>query len=273
MVPPWVPDPSPLPPPDGAKPPQPNPDGQGVETPVQASPGTQLTPPVPIAPAARFGGARRNLGSFARGGSSDDMRRGLGHYVRSGYGGARTATRRFGGTASTAGALYGALSALAQGQRAGPGNQLDPAILRGRSAREVIDAVVETLRPIDGTQDAEASRAAMKDSLSELLTAFPDADFLNLSEEQCTLAVERYLAHDIYRRFFLDLGKTIQDKAPSAVAAMARLKEVKNYIKQTVAAAFRKLAAAGNPLTRSKVNNVVTTALHETFQVFEGYAS
>src|SRR5437773_2350230 len=94
MVPPWVPDPvPPNPPPDA--PPGPAGDGsndnqQGPDyaAPQQAPLSRPPTPRLsPIAPAARFNGARRSLGDFARSGDSDDMRRGLRHYVRSGYGG------------------------------------------------------------------------------------------------------------------------------------------------------------------------------------------
>lgn len=271
MVPPWVPDPPPLSPtPNGdAAPPA---DGQDApqQEPAQQSPPTTAMPS-PIAPAARFGGARRNLGDFARTGDSADMRRGLKHYVRKGYGGGATAVRRFGGTASTAGALYGALSSVAAGQVVSPGSPLDPVLLRGRSAREVMDAVVEVVRPADGTQDAEADRAAIKDALSELLTRYPEADLINLGEQERAFAIERFVAIDVYRRFHLDLGKTIQDKAPTAAAGLARLKQVKDYIKETVAAAFRKLRDTGNLLTTGRVNQVVGAALSETFQVFEGY--
>lgn len=271
MVPPWVPDP-PLPsaaPNGDAAPPA---DGQDApqQKPAQQSPPTTAMPS-PIAPTARFGGARRSLGDFARTGDSADMRRGLKHYVRKGYGGGATAVRRFGGTASTAGALYGALSSVAAGQAVSPGSPLDPVLLRGRSAREVMDAVVEVVRPADGTQDAEADRAAIKDALSELLTRYPEADMINLGEQERSFAIERFVAIDVYRRFHLDLGKTIQDKAPTATAGLARLKQVKDYIKETVAAAFRKLRDAGNLLTTGRVNEVVGAALGDTFQVFEGY--
>src|SRR5580658_4491829 len=136
MVPPWVPD---------AVPPNPAlaPEGDGLDGPSPtvpnqpAPPRTLLPQPSPIAPASRFGGTRTNLGRFASSGDGHYMRRGLREYVRKGYGGRDTATRRFGGTASTAGALYGALSNVAGGQPAAPGSPLDPAILAGRSAREV----------------------------------------------------------------------------------------------------------------------------------------
>lgn len=277
MVPPWVPDPvSPNPPQDGEGAAPTDGDGQDGQPPAAPNQPLPQQPaqaqPSPIAPAARFGGARRNLGNFARGGDPRDMRRGLRNYVRKGYGGRATAVRRFGGTASTADALYGALSTVAGGQAASPGSPLDPALLAGRSAREVMDAIVEAVRPADGTQDAEASRAAIKNALSELLTMFPDADLLNLTEDQRGAAIERFVAIDVYRRAVLDIGRTIQEKAPTATVGLARLKEVKDYIKQTVAAAFRKLRAAGDRVTTGRVNQVVRTALGETFQVFEAYA-
>jgi hypothetical protein len=46
---------------------------------------------------------------------------------------------------------------------------------------------------------------------------------------------------------------------------------VKEYIKQTVAAAFRKLRDAGSRLTAGRAAQVVRDALAETFQVFEAY--
>ena len=199
------------------------------------------------------------------------MRQSLGRYVRSGYGGSATATKRFGGTAQTAGVLYGALSPTERGQISLPGGNLDVAVLSGRSANEVMDAVVEAVRPIDGTQDAEASRVAIKEALAELLTKFPDAALLELSEAQRMFAVERYVAVDVFRRFSLDVGKTIQDKAPTIKAGLVRLKEVRDYIKETVSAAFKKVGSAAS-LTASKVAMLSSAALKETFTVFESYA-
>jgi hypothetical protein len=282
MVPPWVPDP-----PSGTPPVPPEDTGNktvdiegesGSSAPEQKQSGAEVSlqsaPRLPsIAPAARFAGARRSLGNFARTSDQAEMRRGVGRYVRNGYGGGAKAVNRFGGTASTADAIYGALSNVANGRPAAPGSPLDPALLAGRSAREVMDAVVEAVRPADGTQDAEAERASTRDALSELLTLFPDADLLNLTEEQRELATERFVAFDVYRRLQLDLGKTIQEKAPTAAAALARLKEVRDYVKETVAAAFRKLRAGGTRLTVGHVNRFVRAALSEAFEVFEGYMS
>lgn len=261
LVPPWVPDAAPAGDNDDHVPPPPN---------DQAPPKPTL-PPGKLAPSGRFGPARTSLGNFARTGFSNDMRRGVGSYVRKGLGGAATAVRRFGGTARTAGALYGALTTAAAGQAAGPGSPLDPTLLAGHSADEIMDAVVEAVRPVDGTQDAEASRSSIHDALSELLKRFPKADLLNLSEEERLFAIERYIAFDVYKRFSLDVGKAVQEKAPSITMALQRLREVKDYIKETVSASFRKVRAAGHTLNARQIVQTARTALQEAFKVFEDY--
>src|ERR1041385_2097109 len=190
MVPPWVPDANapvaggapgaPAAPAADAQPdqgpaatPTPGPSAPSV-APVPAPAAAAST--VTLSPGARFGPARRSLGKFAQSGDAGAMRRGLGGYVHKGYGGAGTAAKRFGGSARTAGTLYGALNPATRSQVSLSGGQLDPVVLQGRSADAVMNAVVDAVRPVDGTQDAEASRYAIKEALSELLTQFPDAE-------------------------------------------------------------------------------------------------
>lgn len=265
LVPPWTPDP-----PEDDAPPT-DVDGSTGDQENGTDPHDPSPPPVPVAPSARFRGARRSLGEYARGGERRDLRRSLRHYVRSGYGGSSTATRRFGGTAATATALGGALANVAAGRPAAPGSSLDPALLAGRSTQEVMGAVIEAVRPVDGTQDAEVARAAIGDALADLLTRFPEADLLNLDAEQRSFAIERFTAIDVFRRFELDVGKTLMEKAPSAATALSRLKEARDYVKETVAASFRKLRTGGQTHSAARISRVVLDALRETFQVFAGY--
>lgn len=273
MVPPWVPD-IPLPAlPSEAVP------AEGVplvDTPDQSQPEppvrTEPQQPIPVAPRGRFGGAKRNLGEYANSGDRDSMKRGLGQYVKKGYGGSATATRRFSGTAQTAHALYSALSSGTNNPYTATGNPLDPVLMEGRSADEVMDAVVEAIRPVDGTQDTEASRTAIKNALSDVLERYPDADLCAMQEEHRNLAIERYVARDVFLRFDLDIGKTIIDKSPNAAEGMGRLKEIFEYIQEAVAASFRQLRNDGHRLASGLITQIVQNALRETFQVFEGYA-
>lgn len=107
--------------------------------------------------------------------------------------------------------------------------------------------------------------------MADTLTQFPDADLTNLSEEQKEIAIERYVASDVYRRFSLDVGWTVITKAPNAVAGASRLKEIREYVRETVSAAFRKIRKAGQKLGAGRVASIVRSALGEAIQVFEGY--
>ncbi len=273
MLPPWVPD-IPLPVLPSEAVPHEDAEMDGIENQFQYESPVRAEPrqPIPVSPSGRFVGARRNLGDYAHSGDRDRMRRGLGQYVKKGYGGSAMATRRFSGTAQTAHVLYSALSSGASNPYTAPGSPLDPVLMEGRSADEFMDAVVEAIRPVDGTQDTEASRTAIKDALSDVLARYPDADLHDMQEEHRDLAIERYVADDVFLRFDLDLGKTIIDKSSNAAMGMGRLKEIREYIQETVAASFRQLRNAGHRLSTGLITQIVQSVLRETFQVFEGYA-
>lgn len=293
MVPPWTPPLPPLPPlPPPPVPPQPSeppappapepPDPGDDQTDQEGQqpdgspegdnePKTAPQSPPPLAPPGRFGGARKGLSDYARSGDRSGLQRSLKHYVKHGYGGAKTTTARFGGTAAVAAILGDTLQSVAEGTSQTNPNPIDPVLLNGRSASEVMDALVEAVRPVDGTQDAEAERASIRGSLSDVLVKYPNADLLNLAPEERAYAIERFTAMDVFHRYELDLGKTVQEKASSALVAVRRLKEIKEYIKECVSASFRTIAATGVRLTTGRISQVVTQALQETFEVFEGY--
>lgn len=264
LVPPWVPDVSELYD-------TPNDQADNAEQDTPTTPNQALTSLPEIAPAGRWRGSRQSIGKFASSGDVADMRRGVGRYV-GGLGGAQSGTRRFGGTTKTADRLYNALSGLANRQLVVPGSPLDPVLLEGRTAREVIDAVIEAVLPVDGTQDTEASRASINDALTELMERFPEADLRVLSQEQREFVIERFVAHDVYRRFSLDVGGEIKKKAPSTRIALSRLHEVKDYIRETVAASFRQLREIGQRLRSGLVLQIVNSALRKSLKIFEEYA-
>lgn len=228
------------------------------------------TPAVPeTAPPARFQQTRRNLGDFARTADRHSLSQALGSYVRHGYGGAAYTARRMQGTARTAAALGSVLSGFT-GAGAPGQPRIDRGLVEGRTVDEVMDAVIEAVRPVDGTQDAEASRKSVRDALSELLKRFPDADLLALDEMQRDFVIERFVALDAFLRFDLDVGKVILDKAPSVVAGLARLKDAKNFIVEAISAAFRRLRESGRKLTGGQISRITALALQDTYTVFEG---
>ena len=79
------------------------------------------------------------------------------------------------------------------------------------------------------------------------------------------------MALDIYGRFRLDVGQAVQEKAASATVAMARLKEIRDYIRETVAAMCRRLRTGNQVLNAGRVARTASQVLREAFQVFEDY--
>ncbi|MDX1964946.1 MAG: Qat anti-phage system associated protein QatB [Pirellulales bacterium] len=226
-----------------------------------------------MAPAGRFFSTRLNLGRFGASGGRDNLTRGVGNYFKSGYGGGGTAARRFGGTARSAGALLGALSGGAGAARTPEHDALEAAVQAGVGTEQIINVLIEAISPVDGTQDAEANRKALADSLSELVTQNPNADFLNLTPEQLNHLMALFVANDVFMRFSLDVGKAILEHAPSIPTGLSRIKEAKDYIREVVIAQFNKHLAAGTPPTKARMVSIVSSALRDAIEVFEGYAS
>lgn len=225
----------------------------------------------PIAPVARFRAARLSFGDYAKSGGDTDLRKGLKAFVGTGYGGSKTAARRFEGTTRTAGSLFNTLSAIADKAPTLKGTDLDPGLLKGKTARQIIGAIVDAVRPSDGTQDAEASKDAVNRAFSELFNKYPEVDLLNLSIEERFSVLEYFLGNDIYNRICLDVGKIIQAKAPSSSLAQQRLGEIKQYIKSEVARVFRDEQKRYSNWNSGKVRDFVSKVISKTLNVFEDY--
>jgi len=237
------------------------------ETPDSVSP-TAPENPEPVAPPARFRDSRTALGNFARTGNNQALRRALGHYVRTGYGGSATMTRRLGGTAAAAGRLNRVL--VIAGSSDGAALR-DDIIARGNDADAVLDAIIDATSPADGTQDREASRASIRSALSSLLDRYPEADLLALTDEQRGYVIERYTSFDVYARLCLDLQRAVLDKAPDATTGLRRLRYIRQYVAEQVSAAFRSLEMRGVSPSSASVAQITRDALRETFDVFQEY--
>jgi len=176
--------------------------------------------------------------------------------------------RRLAATSATASRLGGVVTS---GQSPDGTDLRDQVLAYGADANRIVYAVVEAVRPVDGTQDAEASRRAVSDALSDLLKQFPDADLLALDEAQRDFVIERYTALDVYNRFALDMQRTVIEKAPNATTALSRMKQIQAYIREQVAAGFRRVRERGATTTSQGVAAMVRSALAETLLIFEEY--
>ena len=223
-------------------------------------------PATTLAPPRRFAEARRNIGEFARTSDTVSMRRGLREYTKTGYGGAESLTARFGGTVRQSERLFNALdpsqSESVERQR----------LLAGSAgALALLDVVAEIVAPVDGTQDAESSRAAVFEAIAELQNQYPNADILELTAQQRDVLIEEFVAVSVYQRVILDIGDAISAKAPSIQAESSRLQQIRDFIKATVSGAFAQGRIIGSPTTSSDIASRTRDALQRTFQIFKDW--
>lgn len=277
IVPPWVDDPpkpshqeKPL---DPQANPQSNAPGDGAASQPQ-KPNPQKTPQTQqdSSQPGRWRGTRTSLGKFAGGGSDRErhLKRGLGQYSKSGMGGSRNAARRLGGSARSASALHTALSSLSTGAPLPPELGFDAQSLAGLPPDQVIDALVDAIRPIDGTQDAEATRDSAARALSEVLAQNPD--LTALTPAQIDHVTASLLGHEVAHRIELDVGKTIIDKAPTKGEGLERLQEMKDYVREVVAAGYAAERAKVGTVGKAAIERISKNAIQQTFEVFEDEA-
>lgn len=241
---------------------------QTPETPLPAVP-SQLQPSTEPSAPGRWRGVRTSLGKF--GGGDDDrgkhLRRGLGHYSKSGMGGSGNAARRLSGSAKTAGVLHSTLTSLANGEPLPPELGVDLQALAGLSPSEIADVLVDAIRPIDGTQDAEATRDSIARALSDVLSQ--NADLTNLTAEQVDQVAASALGNDVALRIELDVGKAIIAKAPTKGDGLERLQEMKDYVREVVAAEYAAERTRVGAIGRAAIERISRDAIRQAFDVFE----
>lgn len=224
-----------------------------------------------VAEPARFKSTRINLGNFAKSGSTDSLKRGLGHYSRTGLGGSSRGASRMGRSTAAAGGFVDVLSALRDGTAIPPAAQLDPATLAGKSQQEIADAIIDAVSPTDGSQDAESSRDSAARAFAEILEIDSSANLTALTPELIEQFFERFLANDLVARIQLDVGKSVLDKAPDAATAIQRLETMQSYVKQEFSRAVAELKAAGQVLQQGTGKSIGDAAIKATLDVFEGW--
>ncbi|UKK86183.1 hypothetical protein L7H23_08830 [Sphingopyxis sp. BSN-002] len=172
-----------------------------------------------------------------------------------------------GGSARTAGILHNALTSLANGEQLPQELGIDPLALAGLSPSEIADALVDAIRPIDGTQDAEATRDSVARALSDILDQ--NADITSLTPQQIDQVTASTLGYDVALRIELDVGKAIIAKAPTKSEGLERLQEMKDYVREVVAAEYAAERTSVGSVGRAAIERISRNAIQQAFEVFE----
>lgn len=267
--PPWLDDiPSPQPG-DGSQPddgPDDGDSGDGQSTPPEQQPAK----PPEVAPPKRFYGARTALGAFVRSGKHDAFRRAVGHYSRTGMGGARNAASRM-RTSTQAGArVFNILQSAREGTDPTVNEWVSSLIGRNANAEEISDEIIRRAAPTGGSQDEAACQESMAQAMEDLLADDPAVDLLNLGDDDIWNLTEAFLGYEAFNRLCLDIGQVFESSKLSPRDRVTRMNEMQDYLKAELGAQVEALRAKTPNASSGELQSILQTALQNTFAVYEG---
>lgn len=222
-----------------------------------------------IAPPARYGGARRELRKFIETGSRDSLGKALGHYSRKGSGGAAAAATRMRASTKAGAELFSLLSALSTRSTPQAARWVDDLRNTGAAADDVVNAIVRELAPPGGSADEESLRDSMAAALSDLLAQEPDLDLLSLSQDDIWSLMSLFLAAEVANRVCFDMGQFFESSLIDPSTAVAREREMRDFIRSEVRVAVSTLQVGTANPTRAQLDDLMQRAVKTTFEVFE----
>lgn len=227
--------------------------------------------PPDVAPPKRFLGARRALREFVKTGSEDAFRRAVGHYSRTGMGGARSAANRMRTSARIGASAFGVLQAARERTDPAINEWVDSLAARNASAQEIADEIVRRTTPPGGSQDEAASQQSMAQALEDLLANEPDVDLLNLGDDSIWALIESFLGYEAFHRLSLDIGQVFEDPSLSPRDRVTRMKEMRDYLKAELSVQVEALRSNASYAASGHLQSILQSALENTFAVYEGW--
>ena len=237
-----------------------------VEVPNQQKTEKQNEPLV-LASRARFASARRNMGEYARSGDKDSVRRALGHYSKTGMGGAQNVAKRMRTSTKVAANFFNTFHSLREDNTFALGLELKELRSQGADANQIIDAIVSHVCPTGGSIDEISCRDSGTAAISEFLVDNPDADICNLDDDQIWSLTATYLGNEVFSRVQMDIGQAFEKQDVSIEDRVIRLNDMREYIQSEIATQMNKLRETADK--KMDINKLLSDTIRNTFEVYE----
>ncbi|KAF0092544.1 MAG: hypothetical protein FD141_728 [Fusobacteria bacterium] len=223
-----------------------------------------------IAPPRRFSATRRALNNYAQSGDSDSLRKALGHYSRTGMGGARNVANRMRTSTKSASALFGVLRSAREGNDPEINEWVSTLTSRNASADEILDEIINMVTPFGGSIDEISCRESMAQALENLIINNPQIDLLNLKDNDIWNIIESFLSYEAFNRLCLDIGQSFEKSSLAPKIKVARMNEMHSYLESEIFIQVEKLRESSENFTPNQLNDILQDALSNTFYVYEG---
>lgn len=220
-----------------------------------------------IAPKFRFASARRRMGEYVRSGSKDSLRKSLGHYSKTGMGGAKNLSKRMRTSTKVAANFFQTFQSLRDNENFALGKILSELQGRGANANEIIDTIIDNVCPNGGSLDEVSCRDSGRFALSEFMSQNPDADISKLTDDQIWSLTGTFLGNEAFSRIQLDIGQAFEKQNVSAVERVNRMNEMKDYLQSEISTQLNTLRNSGSQMI--DMQKLFQTAIKNTFEVYE----
>lgn len=225
------------------------------------------TLPIIISPKGRFANARRGLGEYIRSGDKNSLRRALGHYSRTGMGGAQNLAKRMRTSTKVAANIFNTFQSLRDDENFALGHILTDLHNQGANANQIIDTIVNNVCPLGGSLDEISCRDSGTFALSEFMSRNPNADICNLTDDQIWSLTGMFLGNETFSRIQLDIGQAFEKQEVPVVDRVSRLNEMKEYIQSEISAQLNELRSSGNQTVN--LQRLFQATIKNTFEVYE----
>lgn len=220
-----------------------------------------------MAPKLRFANARKGMGEYVRSGSKESLRKSLGHYSKTGMGGAEKLSKRMRTSTKVASYLFQTFQSLRDNEDFWLGKILSDLKERDADANEIIDTIIEHVCPNGGSLDEVACRDSGRFALSEFMNRNPDADISKLTDDQIWSLTCTFLGNEAFSRVQLDIGQSFEKQEISAVERVNRMNEMKEYLQSEISAQLNRLR--NNDRQMIDMQKLFQKAIKNTFKVYE----
>lgn len=227
-------------------------------------------PKLVIAPPRRFKSARTELTKYVRTGDRDSFQKAMGHYSRTGMGGAGNVATRMRTSTRSAASLFGFLQSARQGTDSAINEWVMALTSRNASAVEVVDQIISKVAPIGGSLDETSCRESMAQAMGNLLTKDPSINLLNLGDDNIWTLMESFLGYEAFKRLCLDIGKVFESSIISPRDRVIRMNEMQEYLKAEIFVQTEKLRKNEKRVALNQLQTILQSAIKNTFIVYEG---
>ncbi|XPV68788.1 MAG: Qat anti-phage system associated protein QatB [Halarcobacter sp.] len=222
-----------------------------------------------VAPPRRFADARRYLGNYARSGDRTSFRKSMGHYSKTGMGGAQNISKRMRVSTKATAGLVSFINDVKNEATPEISDWHKNLISKNPTPNEIIDAIVQRVTNEGGTLDEDSIKNSMTFAMSEMLTTDPDIDLLNMGSNEVWTLIENVLSYEAKSRIELDIGQIFESSKLTPVQQVERSNEMYEYLKAEIVAQIKPFREKDPDPEITRLDAIMRQAIENTFAVFE----